>query len=174
MAEGWAREWIRVQQQAKRGGNEIEIGSTTVVASIALDSSAVFHNNHDSSHKVRKSVKSKAVQVMAQDGVDISTFYPKSMQEILPLSSYNNAAAASNDDDSKPIDVLIVLCSCGDNVKENLYQQCKSIQVWNVEAPTAAAKIEGDGAFRRVSLAIRDQVHSLMEELHPELQREID
>jgi protein-tyrosine-phosphatase len=171
MAEGWAREWIRVQQQAKRRGS-VEIGNT-VVASIALDSSAVFHNND--SHQDRKSVKSKAVQVMAQDGVDISTFYPKSMQEILPLTNYSSSSTTTttNDDDdhyNKPIDVLIVLCSCGDDVKEKLHQQCKSIQVWNVEAPTAAAKIEGEGAFRRVSLEIRDQVHSLMEELHPESQ----
>jgi protein-tyrosine-phosphatase len=166
MAEGWAREWIRVQL-AKRGSSSSSsccdnVIGNTVVASIALDSSAVFHNND--SHQDRKSVKSKAVQVMAQDGVDISAFYPKTVSEILPLHH------SSTNIDCKPIDVLIVLCSCGDDVKQNLHQQCKSIQVWNVDAPTAAAKMEGEGAFRRVSLEIRDQVHSLMEELHPELQ----
>lgn len=155
MAEGWAREWIRVQQD-ERG---VEIGNT-VVASIALDSSAVFHNND--SHQERKSVKCKAVEVMSQDGVDISSFYPKTLEEILPLTSYTTQ-------DHKPIDVLTVLCSWGDDVKKKLHQQCKSIQVWNVEAPTAAAKVEGESAYRRVSLEIRDHVHSLMEELHSEM-----
>ena len=155
MAEGWAREWIRVQQD-ERGA---EIGNT-FVASIALDSSAVFQNND--SRQERKSVKYKAVEVMARDGIDISSFYPKTLPEILPLTGFTAH-------EHKPIDVLIILCSCGDDVKQNLHQQCKSIQVWNVEAPTAAAKVEGESAYRRVSLEIRDQVHSLMEELHSEM-----
>ena len=37
MAEGWAREWIRERP---------EINSTTMVASIALDSSAVYDNGN--------------------------------------------------------------------------------------------------------------------------------
>ena len=35
--------------------------------------------------KQRKAIKSKAIQAMAQDGVDISSFFPKSIGEITPL-----------------------------------------------------------------------------------------
>ena len=147
MAEGWAKEWIREQQE------EINI----VVASLALESSAVYNTNDCCCAEGEvceiKSVKKKAVEAMAQDGVDISSFRPKTFEQVLPQVP------------RLPIDFLVVLCSCG--VQKDLSQNCKQILQWHVEAPTALAKLEGnDSAYRRVSLDIRDRVHSLMEELH--------
>jgi len=151
MAEGWAREWIREQQQ----GREIN----TVVASIALDSKAVYNNTNNDCCCAEgevcelKSVKAKAVEAMAKDGVDISKNTPKTLEQVLPSIP------------KLPIDFLVVLCSCG--VEKQISENCRHIRQWYIEAPTAVAKLEGnDGAYRRVSLEIRDQVHRLMEELH--------
>ena len=100
-----------------------------------------------------KSVKSKAIYAMAQEGVDISQNTPKTFEQILPHVP------------QLPIDFLVVLCSCG--VEQDLVENCRHVRQWYVEAPTAAAKLgEGDHAYRRVSLEIRERVHCLMEELH--------
>lgn len=142
MAEGWAKEWIREQHE--------EIN--TVVASIALDDSISKSASSGERCEI-KSVKKKAVEAMALDDVDISKFTPKTLEQILPNIP------------RLPIDLLVVLCSCG--VEQRIRQNCRHIRQWHVEAPTAAAKLEGnDDAYRRVSLEIREQVHSLMEELH--------
>ena len=173
MAEGWARDWIRMQQEQ---GRKVLVHNT-VVASIALDASAVFDENcetccGDACHtrQERKSVKLKAVQAMAMDGVDISSFYPKTLGEILPGLRKPACSTSMEYSLEKPIDALIVLCSCGSDTRNNLSKESKSIQEWNVEAPTAAAKVEGESAYRRVSLEIRDRVHSLMEDLHQEME----
>jgi protein-tyrosine-phosphatase len=150
MAEGWAREWIRERP---------EISDTFLVASIALDSTAVYANNNNDCNCADgevcelKSVKTKAIQAMAQEGVDISKNTPKTFQQILP-----DVVARL------PIDFLVVLCSCG--LEKDISENCRHIRQWYVEAPTAAAKLEGDNAYRRVSLDIKERVHSLMEELH--------
>lgn len=152
MAEGHAKEWIRKQGT----------GIDTVVASIALDRKSAYNpttsgdcNCAEGEVCELKTVKKKAVEAMAQDGVDISTFTPKTLEQILPQIPSRNV----------PIDFLVVLCSCG--VEKNISENCKHIRQWYIEAPTAVAKREGnDNAYRRVSLEIREQVHSLMEELH--------
>lgn len=77
-----------------------------VVASVSLDESAIFKppapsENGDASEQVscvtcdgdvcpisphlRKAVKEKAVSAMKEDGVDISTFRPKNIHDVLPL-----------------------------------------------------------------------------------------
>mmetsp|Transcript_4128 Transcript_4128/g.7623 ORF Transcript_4128/g.7623 Transcript_4128/m.7623 type:complete len:171 (+) Transcript_4128:59-571(+) len=151
MAEGWAREWIRERP---------EISNSTIVASIALDSSAVFTNNNNNCNCEKdqtceiKTVKPKAIHAMAQEGVDISQNTVKTFEQILPHVI-----------PQLPIDFLVVLCSCG--VEKDLVDNCRHIRQWYVEAPTAAAKQgEGDHAYRRVCLEIRERVHCLMEELH--------
>lgn len=155
MAEGWAREWIRERPDI-----------TTIVASIALDSTAVYANSNSNNNNCcctegeiceLKSVKSKAIQAMAKEGVDISKNFPKTLSQIL----------SSREIPQLPIDFLVVLCSCG--VENNLSENCRHVRQWHVEAPTAVAKLEGnDHAYRRVSLEIRERVHKLMEELHRE------
>ncbi|KAL7517276.1 hypothetical protein ACHAWX_002211 [Stephanocyclus meneghinianus] len=56
-----------------------------------------------SESRVRKSVKAKAINAMAEDGVDISAFFPKSIHEVTPqiihyLKVHRGAESASGDD----------------------------------------------------------------------------
>lgn len=65
--------------------------------------------------------------------------------------------------ENKPVDKLIVLCSCGDSMKYKLARRSKSVEEWSIDAPTIASKSgEGDKAYRRVSLEIRKEVNILM------------
>jgi len=179
-----SKEFITFGENPSDIERKISIIKNVVVASVALDSSAVFTTKSiDSSSelltKKRKSVKSKAVKAMAKDGVDISAHIPKSIDEIFHNCVVNqsteetqsrmndvlNGNVANSDEDGK-IDKLIVLCSCGDDVKNNLIRRSKSVDEWDIDPPTASAKSgEGDAAFRRVSLEIRRKVDILMEEL---------
>jgi len=215
----------------------ISIIDNFLIASVALDSSAVFTSEPaQSSLEIqstpqRKSVKSKAVAAMAEDGVDISRYIPMTVDELLltlggkhilkghtqtsdvdrmtsaqpynaqikaisPLTklkpsgeilymeeekshlddpsieeekSHFDDPTINNevtDGDIAKIDHLIVLCSCGDSMKSNLMRCSKYVEEWDIEPPTAAAKSgEGDGAYRRVSLEIREEVNSMMESL---------
>mmetsp|Transcript_24446 Transcript_24446/g.46483 ORF Transcript_24446/g.46483 Transcript_24446/m.46483 type:complete len:235 (+) Transcript_24446:208-912(+) len=189
MAEGWANEWV--QQQRSRlttssspTSSETEFLQSVVVASVALDSASVFKGNQEDGSAVspsRISVKGKAVQAMAADGVDISSFTPKTLDELVKsLSQVTSPASESCEDawstleidtkdkalDGKPLDRLVVMYSCADNVKHHVVQHSRSVTEWSIEAPTAAAKAgEGDQAYRRVSLEIRTQVEALLEEL---------
>lgn len=174
------------------------------VVSVALDSSAVFkcHPAEECCGDLcetplqRKSVKAKAVAAMAEDGVDISSYVPKTIEELVPvpakpqppavLKGPNNdtmiedlSAAYSSTlflSDSlekdnlapkqKIFDKLVVLCSCGDATKQDLVRRSKSVEQWDIDPPTAAAKAgEGDNAYRRVSNEIRSEVNILMERL---------
>jgi protein-tyrosine-phosphatase len=140
-------------------------------------SSSFYSSEPDalSSH-CRKLVKAKAVEAMADGGVDISAHFPKTLDEILPIIHQNNSVVAtttttSQNGTNKPsshhnyeIDKLIVLCSCGDDIKQKLTTFSKSVEEWMIDPPTTAAKSgEGDKAYRRVSLEIRDEVNTLME-----------
>lgn len=191
-----------------------------VITSVALDASAVFEcgtccGDLCETPSQRKAVKGKAVTAMAEDGVDISSFVPKTIEEIMPRlverrttsddavdgsspakvdppvsatvdeisAAYSSTLFLSDDGGenplqspvdpevssdprkSKPVDKLIVLCSCGDDVKRRLVRRSKSVEEWNVDAPTAAAKREGDGAYRRVSHEIRREVELLLDSL---------
>jgi len=94
-------------------------------------------------------------------GGDITKFEEEKSQFNDPL--INNQVT---DGVAAKIDHLIVLCSCGDNMKDNLMRRSKYVEEWDIEPPTAAAKSgEGDGAYRRVSLEIREEVNSMMEGL---------
>mmetsp|Transcript_35093 Transcript_35093/g.41881 ORF Transcript_35093/g.41881 Transcript_35093/m.41881 type:complete len:292 (-) Transcript_35093:70-945(-) len=269
MAEGWAQEWIRNQKdefgeklKALREENDkvkdqclaiertISIIDNFLIASVALDSSAVFTTESAQpsleiqTPPQRKSVKSKAVAAMAEDGVDISRYIPMTVNELLltlddkhifegdkqtsdgdrdrmisaqqynaeikssPLTNLKSSGEILSIEEEKchfddpfidkqviggnmakfeeeksqfndplinnqvtdgvaaKIDHLIVLCSCGDNMKDNLMRRSKYVEEWDIEPPTAAAKSgEGDGAYRRVSLEIREEVNSMMEGL---------
>jgi len=93
-------------------------------------------------------------------GGDITKFEEEKSQFNDPL--INNQVT---DGVAAKIDHLIVLCSCGD-MKDNLMRRSKYVEEWDIEPPTAAAKSgEGDGAYRRVSLEIREEVNSMMEGL---------
>jgi hypothetical protein len=108
MAEGWARAWVESERlQAERDDDRRLLGflDSLLVLSVALDESAIIskdgHGKADASlnqtvcitcdgelcsnePRVRKAVKSKAIKAMADDGVDISTFFPKSIYEVTP------------------------------------------------------------------------------------------
>ncbi len=78
----------------------------------------------------------------------------------------NNSNDGNNSNNYKPVDKLIVLCSCGDELKNQIARRSKSVEEWTIDPPTTAAKNgEGDGAYRRVSLEVRKEVTSLMERL---------
>jgi len=94
-------------------------------------------------------------------GGDIAKFEEEKSQLYDPLmgNKVTNGVTAK-------IDHLIVLCSCGDHMKNNLMRCSKYVEEWDIEPPTAAAKSgEGDGAYRRVSLEIREEVNNMMEGL---------
>lgn len=184
----------------RRIRDHIHILENTIVASVALDSASVFkespslqkHSTNSSAcpdttlsgrngcHK-RKQVKSKAVEAMAKDGIDISTYQPKTISEILPrLKTDRNSGiggpldlnnqilenvVVEKEDDvhTKPVDKLIVLCSCGEEMKYELVRRSKSVEEWSIDAPTAASKAgEGDQAYHRVSFEIRKEVNILL------------
>jgi protein-tyrosine-phosphatase len=135
---------------------------------------------------------------MSLDGVDISTHVPKTIQELatsLASSSSPNKnhvlrtqepafhkQQPENIHGEEPdacdldmmMDKLIVLCSCGDEMKSQLVRRAVSVEEWNVDAPTAAAQSgEGASAYRRVSQDIRLKVHYLMEQiLHEKTQQQ--
>lgn len=237
MAEAWASEWISDQislfeeileewksdNSDENSGDEeiirpvrdhISLLKQTIIASVALDSSAVFDKNSKSVDNEgprkasngqplilfkRKMVKIKAVEAMKMDSVDISLFKPKTVEEIIPYlykgctdNNYsqiqqhllgdilkgssdfplygdeNNGDTKEDESggENKPVDKLIVLCSCGDSMKYKLARRSKSVEEWSIDAPTAASKAgEGDKAYRRVSLEIRKEVNILMESL---------
>lgn len=177
MAEGWAREWIRLQMedQPKSSPRRILL-ERLVIASVALDAAAVFKGVVPSNAieeeccsdpcktpKQRKEVKGKAIAAMKEDGVDISSCVPKTINEILPKLQQPGSLSSIICTTEKPIDNLIILCSCGDDVKRTLLKKSRDVQEWNVDAPTACAKSgEGNSAYRRVSLEIKEQVNELL------------
>lgn len=108
----------------------------------------------------RRRPKEKAIQAMAQDGVDISSYYAKSFKEVLPLIAKSGSATQD-----RPIDKLFVLCSCPDSMKCPLSNLSKETLDWDIDPPTAAARSEGDGAYLRVSRQIKEKVDSFMDEL---------
>ena len=115
--------------------------------------------------QTRLSVKSKAIQAMAQDGVDISNHYPKSIVHI--LKTVGGQPADYNQNSQYHIfDKLIILCSCGIEIKQNLIQYSKTVEEWDIDPPTTAAKAgEGDQAYRRISLEIRCEVDKMFRNL---------
>lgn len=175
MAEGWAREWISQQKQVLEhlfetgGGNgdlqrRQSVLNDMVITSVALDSTAVFCGD---APETRKTVKGKAVEAMLLDGIDISQYAPKSLPDIIPILDRSTADVAAEAEE-KIVDRLVILCACGDEVKRALVERSKHTDEWDIPAPTAAAKAgEGDAAYRRVSLQIRDEVNKLMGELCP-------
>ncbi len=215
-----------MRQRRLRMKKQKSLLENTIIASVALDASAVFEkdemkstsspssyndptpttaiNDNDISEeqesksngvvKRRKHIKAKAVDAMAKDGVDIGSYVPKTLDEILPLIKSNKGSSSfheninSNNNNSSAItttttptttsattqligneltvDKLIVLCSCGDVLKHKLTRRSKSVEEWNIDAPTSAAKNgEGDAAYRRVSLELKNEVTILMESL---------
>jgi len=205
MAEGWAKDWIRRKRDTLDGNlkrlrkEDVKVGSCCsdikktisaidkfVIASVALDSSAVFTMEPEKSSldkltpEQRIPIKSKAVVAMAEDGVDISSYVRKTVRELLLTKSKKTVKDEENksssedplfDDeitvgDDVKIDRLVVLCSCGDNMKSNLIRCSNYVEEWDIAPPTAAAKSgEGDAAYRRISLEIRDEVNGMMESL---------
>mmetsp|Transcript_24216 Transcript_24216/g.35576 ORF Transcript_24216/g.35576 Transcript_24216/m.35576 type:complete len:298 (+) Transcript_24216:115-1008(+) len=186
-----------------------------MIASVALDASAIYKECESKTEPIEdccgnacfstrqlKVVKEKAVNIMAEDGIDISRYAPKSYNELLPSLrrsksgnditvgmdkirlddrlervEANTEEKDSEEKDSeekdseekhvdRPVDKLVILCSCGNEVKRDLVKKSKSVEEWNIDAPTALSKgPEGDNAYRRVSQEIKKEVYALMENL---------
>ena len=151
-----------------------------------------------STRKLRRP-KERAIQAMMKDGVDISSYYAKSLRDISPhfVSNSNNKkiqqipifngirrlidrlseklafTGVNNKDDNnddyvineRVVDNLIVLCNCPDSMKQQLSEMSRETIEWNIDAPSNAAKEEGDAAFLRVSRQIRQKVYNFMNEL---------
>jgi len=143
------------------------------------------------SSKERKSVKEKAVRAMADCGVDISGHFPKTVEEVLPSLTRASTISTStlstldnlSDDDGdsvlslekneekrvdapeRVVDKLVILCSCGDEMKEQLVRRSISVEEWNVDAPTQKMKAGEKNAYRRVSMEIKNEVYGLMDDL---------
>jgi len=139
----------------------------------------------------RKSVKAKAVAAMRELGVEMDGAIPKTWDELIPFvlsaKSQQNAdemmkeyfssrsPSAQNVFEEEKcnypvadvnIDRLIVLCSCGDEMKLSLGKISNFVEEWNVDAPTAMSKAgEGDKAYTRVSLEIKEKVDRMMDKL---------
>jgi protein-tyrosine-phosphatase len=207
--EGKVNDWYERKMR-----KQLSLLEHTTIASVALNASAVFEEDGQNKCDVfgktqdtkekgtieptesdpttkslkRKSIKSKAIKAMADDGVDIASYIPKTIDEILPLINKNeesksfasqtiptplkrdydtiNQSKAKEKETLKPVDKLIVLCSCGDELKHQIARRSKSVEEWSIDPPTTAAKNgEGDAAYRRVSLEVKNEVNILMESL---------
>eukprot|EP00591_Stephanopyxis_turris_P002868 CAMPEP_0195523316 /NCGR_PEP_ID=MMETSP0794_2-20130614/22326_1 /TAXON_ID=515487 /ORGANISM="Stephanopyxis turris, Strain CCMP 815" /LENGTH=261 /DNA_ID=CAMNT_0040653285 /DNA_START=72 /DNA_END=857 /DNA_ORIENTATION=- len=148
------------------------------VGSVALNDSSVYEPSSSSkccgdicdTTFEKKVVKAKAVETMALDGVDISSCVPKTFQDldILPPSTEKNRSSSTfteMGEDRKSIDKLVILCACTDEINEDLINSAKSVEEWNVDAPTAAEKSGEVNAYRRVSHEIKVRVDSLMQRM---------
>ena len=179
----------------KQDNYNVEFGNN---ASTSFESSSIKNIQ-----KRRKCIKSKAIEAMAENGVDIGSYVPNTIDEVLSLLRSGSKEAKNNDQDSisnslktksttsslsssaikgagttvqyessyeqnssKPVDKLIVLCSCGDELKFKIARQSKSVEEWSIDPPTTAAKNgEGDAAYLRVSLELKNEVDILMKSL---------
>ena len=146
MAEGWAREWI-----AK---NQNESSPRIRVYSVALNEDIV-------EQKKTRVIKAAAIEAMAESEIYIESYRIKTLCEV---ASEISADLNQPNNQSKRIDKLVVLCSCEGQVKQKLELLSKSVEVWNIEAPSHAQ--DKDLAYYRVSLIIRDQVFALMDQIN--------
>lgn len=211
MAEGWAKDWLEKRKndlihQGKTTGiqnqkgieQQLQVLSKASIFSVALDSSSVFKfasSNSESccgenfaTNSERKSVKEKAIEAMARDGIDISNNIPKTINEVLPSlhggtspslcstsesslgeeeSEFYEALALEDENETKIVDKLIILCSCGDAMKEYMKSRARSVEEWNVDAPTEKMKNGEKDAYRRVSLEIKNEVNGLLNDIFP-------
>lgn len=150
--------------------------------------SADSDSSQDSCIHRRKRIKNGAINAMAKDGIDIASCFPKTWDDIayrirkrqskeessstksLSLSSSDIMNEDNNNDDnndvfSKPVDKLVILCSCGEEQKQRLSNLSKSVDEWVVDAPSALILEENGDPYHRVSLEIKSKVEVLMEAL---------
>jgi len=163
---------------------------------VTCDGEDICGNSSSPSNQKHRRPKERAIQAMMQDGVDISSYYAKTLRDISPIVSNSNkkiqqipifngirrviervreigltltGVNKDDDDDDKHdervVDNLIVLCSCPDTMKQQLSDMSREIIEWDIDAPSNAAKEEGDAAFLRVSRLIRQKVDNFMDEL---------
>lgn len=165
---------------------------------VTCDGEDICSNSSSPSTQKHRRPKERAIQAMMQDGVDISSYYAKSLSDISPIivSNVNNkkiqqipifngirrliervrelgltltGVNKDDDDDDKHdervVDNLIVLCSCPDTMKQQLSDMSRETIEWDIDAPSNAAKEEGDAAFLRVSRLIRQNVNNFLNEL---------
>jgi len=164
---------------------------------VTCDGEDICSNSSSPSTQKHRRPKERAIQAMMQDGVDISSYYAKSLSDISPhiVSNSNKkiqqipifngirrviervreigltltGVNKDDDDDDKHdervVDNLIVLCSCPDTMKRQLSDMSRETIEWDIDAPSNAAKEEGDAAFLRVSRLIRQKVNNFLNEL---------
>ena len=161
---------------------------------VTCDGEDICSNSSSPSTQKHRRPKERAIQAMMQDGVDISSYYAKSLRDIslrdnnkkiqqmslfngirrliervreigLTLTGVNKDDDDDDKHDERVVDNLIVLCSCPDTMKRQLSDMSRETIEWDIDAPSNAAKEEGDAAFLRVSRLIRQKVNNFMDEL---------
>ena len=195
MAEGWTRQYLTEKNLMRENivVASVALDAKAVHKDVLV---AVDRNRDDlksvccgdkcDTVKERKAVKDKAIKTMQSMGVNMKGAMPKTWDELLPiliqaknqeeadimLAKQLSLIPASSDilakshSNQPEIDRLIVLCSCGDDMKSSLGKISQKVEEWNVDAPTAMSKAgEGDSAYTRVSLEIKAKVHHLMSEV---------
>ena len=143
--------------------------------------SADSDSSQDSCIHRRKRIKNGAINAMAKDGIDIASCFPKtwddiayrirkrqSKEESFSTRSQSLSSEFINEDDnddvfSKPVDKLVILCSCGEEQKQRLSNLSKSVDEWVVDAPSTLVLEENGDPYHRVSLEIKSKVEVLME-----------
>lgn len=131
------------------------------------------NNNISTNNYRRKAIKKHAINAMLKNGIDIASYCPKTWEEFLIIlnkqqrnkNTPNNEQFDDDDDLTKPVDKLVILCSCGDEIKRGIAQRSKSVEEWMIESPSAIGISEGNDPYYRVSLQIKDEVNKLMEGL---------
>uniref|UniRef100_A0A6U3TXY9 Phosphotyrosine protein phosphatase I domain-containing protein n=1 Tax=Skeletonema marinoi TaxID=267567 RepID=A0A6U3TXY9_9STRA len=86
--------------------------------------------------------------------------------EVEDTPESEDVGTANTLDEQRSVDSLVVLCACADSLKQKLSDMSKETLNWNIDAPTASAKVgEGDMAYLRVSRQIRVKVETFMNHL---------
>lgn len=166
--------------------SQLEQNNAAVNATSSKLGNYIFTDYLNSS-KRRKNIKTAAVKAMAKDGIDVRSYVPKTWDEMLGLirsketrvddnffskseitsiSSANEAPEEDSTPADKPVDKLIVMCSCEEEMKHTIARRSKSVEEWAIDPPSASKKnINGDDfdPYHRASLKIKKEVDVLME-----------
>lgn len=160
IAEGFANLWLEEKKNVS-----VPIKRHITVVSVALDEASLFTDKtgQENLARVRKYVKAAAIEIMLNFGVDIQNYTPKAIAEILPIDE--NKCNRSTEEVDKDIHTLVILCSCGEELKRKLIRRARNVVEWNIDAPTTCFKAGERNAYHRVGLEIKNEVELLMQRI---------
>lgn len=159
MAEGWARKWLNAQIESY---SEIDGAERSSLQNKRLSRLLAVEIYSAGLGKDIKEVKIDAITAMKSHKIDIKSYHSKAFDGLLSSFKQQDGDGFEDRTSGKPINHLVVLCSCGDQIRDKLDFHSDTVSVWNIEAPSAAR--DKVAAFARVSLAVRDQVFELLED----------